>query len=107
LGEEFFEVRDSGNAVTLINDPPRILMTHDLEWQPAPPLADVVDLFVRGVCQVRNNYFYGEKFVGGGDSIARDHELVRQALWVLDLAADRLPPVGGSIGRVSESVDEP
>jgi hypothetical protein len=80
----------------LIGEPPRILMTDGLEFQPArpEPLEGVVDLFVRGVCQVRHNYFHGEKFVGRGESAARDHALVRQALWVLNLAAARHPTFG-------------
>ena len=59
-----------------------------------PPIANAVELFVRGVCQVRHNYFHGEKFRGGAEPIARDHALISEARWVLGFAAARHPEVG-------------
>jgi hypothetical protein len=88
LGEKFFEdVVASGVADTLINDPPRKLMA-DLTWQPEQPpkLTNVVELFVKGVCQVRHSYIHGEKFMSGGDQRQRDATLVHEALGVLRLA---------------------
>lgn len=88
MGAEFFdEVVAAGIADTLINDPPRKLMA-DLSWQPewVPPLTDVVELFVQGVCRVRNSYFHHEKFVSPGGQWERDATLVHEALAVLRAA---------------------
>jgi|SRR5690348_10201852 len=74
LGDPFFEeVKSSGMADTLINDPPRKLMA-DLTWKPenVPPLSGIVELFVQGVCRVRNSYVHHEKFVSQGDQLERD-----------------------------------
>ena len=97
LGQTFFdEVSTSGIGSTLINDPPRKLMADGLTWQPAElePLSDVVALFVRGVCRVRNSYMHGEKFTGGpdGSQWERDAMLLSDALAVLELAGERSPP---------------
>lgn len=94
LTEEFFQHVDKNNiAPTLINHPPRKLMA-DLTWLPEKPLplASVDDLFVRGVCRVRNSYIHGEKFVGGpdGDKWERDVTLVVEALAVLKEAVGRV-----------------
>lgn len=91
LGEDFFtEVRDSGAAATLIAEPPRVLMRDSMRFEPdAPaPITDVVELFTRGVCQVRHNYIHGEKFVDEARA-ERDAALVREALAVLECAAAR------------------
>lgn len=85
LGEGFFqEVAASGFADTLINDPPRKLMA-DLSWKPeqVPPLRSVTELFVQGVCRVRNSYIHHEKFVSDGAQRERDATLVHEALLVL------------------------
>jgi hypothetical protein len=85
LGQPFFEeVASSGIAETLNNDPPRKLMA-DLSWKPeqVPPLAGVVELFVHGVCRVRNSYIHHEKFMSDGEQWERDAKLVHEALSVL------------------------
>jgi len=94
LGASFFEeVRQSGKAATLIKEPPRSLMAEDLTWQPEvpAPIENVVDLFQRGVCQVRNNFIHGEKYTGSPDDQARDEVLISESLWVLRLASERAP----------------
>jgi hypothetical protein len=93
LGEPFFaEVRQAGIAEILIQEPPRTLMADGLRWEPErpEPLTNVLDLFVKGVCKVRNSYVHGEKFVGGDRDFQRDAQLVREALSVLELARSRL-----------------
>src|SRR2546430_1593065 len=58
LGASFFaEVRNSGNAATLIARPPRRLMS-TMTWEPEElvPLQTVRQLFENGICQVRHNY---------------------------------------------------
>jgi hypothetical protein len=85
LGEDFFgQVASSGIADTLINDPPRKLMA-DLSWKPeqVPTLTNVTELFVQGVCRVRNSYIHHEKFVSDGEQWERDAKLVHEALCVL------------------------
>lgn len=94
LGEEFFHfVRDSKLADTLVGEPPRRLMNQGLEWQPAfsPPIENVLDLFTRGICQVRHNLAHGEKFDVTGSGWDRDIALVTQALWTLERALERSP----------------
>jgi hypothetical protein len=91
LGEEFFsEVRDSGRAVELVREPPRAYY-RDIGLHPEmpDPIGGIVDLFVRGVCQVRNNIEHGEKFVES--ATPRDHALTREALWVLKKAIAEHP----------------
>lgn len=93
LGVAFFEeVRQSQKAPTLIQEPPRRLMA-DLTWKPDVPasIENVVDLFQRGVCQVRNNLFHGEKYIGSPDAHSRDEALVSESLWVLRLASEKTP----------------
>lgn len=93
LGPEFFEeVRHSNKAPTLIQEPPRRLMA-DLTWRPdvPAPIENVVDLFKRGVCQVRNNLFHGEKYIGSPDAQSRDEALVSESLWILRLASEKAP----------------
>jgi hypothetical protein len=48
------------------------------------PITDVGALFIRGVCQVRNNIVHGEKFVESARP--RDYALVEEAHWVLEQA---------------------
>lgn len=101
LSEDFFEhVNKSDIARTLIDHPPRKLMA-DLTWLPEKPFAltSVDDLFVRGVCRVRNSYIHGEKFVGGpdGENWERDGTLVFEALAVLKEAAGRIPGVAPAL----------
>ena len=99
LGQEFFEeVVLSGIADTLINDPPRKLMSEGLTWKPDEPprLENVAGLFVQGVCRVRNSFVHGEKFRSQGKQRERDATLVHEALAVLRLAEAKeivhLPP---------------
>ncbi len=86
LGNTFFEeVVASGVAKTLIGHPPRRLLA-DLQWAPSdpPPLTNVTQLIVNGVCRVRNSYLHGEKFVGGpAGQWERDTTLVLEAHAVL------------------------
>lgn len=94
LGPDFFkEVVSSGVAPTLINDPPRKLMREGLTWSRSDsgPLKDVEDLFVHGVCRVRNSLQHGEKFVGGHGQWERDSRLVSEALQVLRIALAQRP----------------
>lgn len=94
LGEEVFHfVRDSHMADTLVGEPPRRLMNQGLEWHPtfSPPIESVLDLFVRGICQVRHNLAHGEKFNVTGSGWDRDIALVTQALWTLERVIEKSP----------------
>ena len=89
LGAAFFEeVRSSGVANILINDPPRKQMSEGLKWTRSEPakLNSVEELFLQGVCRVRNSYAHGEKFKGNPAQSERDAKLVSDALTVLNLA---------------------
>lgn len=93
LGQHFFdEVRQSGQADALINEPPRTRMADGLVFSPEMPLPlrNVRELFALGVCRVRNNLVHGEKFVVSEGGWERDEALVRAAQWILELAAERL-----------------
>jgi hypothetical protein len=93
LKPEFFDsIRDSGKAAELIAEPPRKFMA-DQTWQKenSPPIENVVDLLVRGVCQVRNNLSHGDKFLGPEADWKRDRTLIAQAAWVLDQAIEKMP----------------
>lgn len=95
LGESFFaEMRDAGEATTLITEPPRAPMRDSMAFEPTvqEPITNVVELFTRGVCQVRHNYEHGEKRFTD-ESFARDATLVREALRVLECAVGRLERV--------------
>lgn len=92
LGEAFFhQIQASGIAKTLINHPPRQLLA-TLDWSPPnpPPLANVTELIVNGVCRVRNSYIHGEKFTGGPDNqwerdvllMAEAHAVLKQAIGI-------------------------
>lgn len=92
LGADFFEfVRSSLKAQTLISEPPRRRMNEGLKWMPEhpAPIENVEDLFVRGVCAVRNNLAHGEKFRITGLGWGRDAALVNEALWTLAEAIER------------------
>jgi hypothetical protein len=89
LDEAFFnDVHHAQEAATLISEPPRIYY-RDRGMQPKvqEPIRDVVDLFLRGVCQVRNNIVHGEKYVDL--ATPRDDALVKGAHWVLEQAIAR------------------
>lgn len=95
LGEDFFnQMRASNSATTLIDEPPRILM-RDLTWAPQQPakIESIVDLFERGVCQVRHNHLHGEKMVGSEEDRKRDEILMAQATNVLAKALEKAPKV--------------
>jgi hypothetical protein len=92
LGPEFLEhVRTSHQAEILITEPPRRRSTLGLEWAPVEPqpIRTVEELFVRSICQVRNNLAHGEKFDITGKGLDRDLALVSQSLWVLKQALER------------------
>lgn len=82
LGPKFFEhIVAKGIAKTLIGKPPRRLLA-DLRWAPEnpAPLANVNQLFLNGVCRVRNSYIHGEKFTGGPEGQwDRDAVLIKEA----------------------------
>ena len=63
------------------------------------PITGVVPLFIRGVCQVRNNIVHGEKFVESARP--RDHALVLEANWVLEQAIVRHPDASTLFASVS------
>ncbi len=96
LGEAFFhQIQASGIAKTLIDHPPRQLLA-TLDWSPPnpPPLANVTELIVNGVCRVRNSYIHGEKFTGGPDNqwerdallVAEAHAVLRDAVGIRPLS---------------------
>jgi hypothetical protein len=98
LGTTFFQlVVKNGTAITLIGNPPRkhILdpVSGNATWNPktTAPLKNVQELIVMGVCRVRNNFFHGEKFIGGdpGDWL-RGETLLSEALSVLKFALEYL-----------------
>ena len=68
-------------------------MKEGLRWEPEKPAAieNVRDLFLRGVCQVRNNLEHGAKFMGADGERQRSTSLVSETGWVLAEAAKRLP----------------
>src|SRR5689334_12221695 len=62
LGGRFFVyIRDSGRATTLVAEPPRVYYRgQGLLPVIQKPITNIVQLFTRGVCQVRNNIVHGE-----------------------------------------------
>jgi len=85
LKEEFFvAIRDSKKASTLIETPPKKFM-RDTGWQNDQPakIESVRDLFVRGVCMVRNNLGHGDKYIGTDEDRKRDAILITEATYVL------------------------
>jgi hypothetical protein len=100
LGEPFFsEVVKSGMAVTLIGEPPRALHRNG-EWLPKnqSPISNVVELILRGVCQVRHNIEHGEKYVEPEG--ARSDALVNEAHWVLERAIETLPALRAAFAKI-------
>jgi hypothetical protein len=92
LGAAFFDqIQASGVAATLITYPPRQLLA-TLDWSPAnpPPLANVTELIINGMCRVRNSYIHGEKFTGGPDNqwerdvllVAEAHAVLKEAIGI-------------------------
>jgi hypothetical protein len=95
LGPDFFKiVTDSKKAETLLAEPPRV-MHRSGEWRPTRqlPIADVTELVLRGLCQVRNNIVHGEKFIG--ENSERSHALVVEAYWILEQIVESNPKVRG------------
>jgi hypothetical protein len=94
LGEKFFlEVCRAQKAQTLIGEPPRVYIRgRGMQPEVQRPITDVVELFSRGVCQVRNNIVHGEKYVDL--ATPRDDALVREAHWLLLQAIARHPHAG-------------
>ena len=87
-------MRDSDRAVTLVAEPPRIYYRgRGMLPEVQEPITDAVQLFVRGVCQVRNNIVHGEKYVEL--ATPRDDALVKEANWVLEQAVARHPTAEG------------
>ncbi len=94
LPSDFFSrVLESGRARNLINEPPRTRASTGRVFIPQfpRPLGDVVELFVKGVCRVRNNLVHGEKFGSTGPEWDRDEVLTREAHWVLEQAIGATP----------------
>jgi len=95
LGDSFYEeVRISALAETLLAEPPRVYH-REKGFLPLvqEPIVDVVQLFTRGVCQVRHNIVHGQKFVE--QATPRDHALVQEAEVVLAKALRRHPVLKG------------
>jgi hypothetical protein len=93
LDAAFFDkVRDSGKAATLIDEPPRAFFREE-GWKDTGqrPLTTIVELFDRGVCQVRNNIEHGLKYID--PEANRSEILIREATWVLAEAVNAVPPV--------------
>jgi hypothetical protein len=101
LGDLFFEyVLAARQANTLISEPPRIFYRErGMQPEVQHPITGVVPLFIRGVCQVRNNIVHGEKFVESARP--RDHALVLEANWVLEQAIKRHPDAATLFSAVS------
>jgi hypothetical protein len=101
LGRKFFvNIMVKEIARTLIGRPPRRLLA-TIEWSPPnpAPLTNVTQLFLEGVCRVRNSYIHGEKFTGGPEGQwERDLTLVSEAHAVLKEAMEYCM-ASGSIGR--------
>jgi hypothetical protein len=90
LGQDFLtKVKTSGHASTLLQEPPREFYV-GLGWQPEKQteIADVEELFTRGVCQVRNNIEHVGKFLTEQDEKEkkRSLDLAKDALWILQEA---------------------
>ncbi len=84
LGNEFFEaIRESGQAATLINAPPKRQTYIDgyLDWEEVGNVQSVQNL-IGAVRRVRNNLFHGGK--GGDPDHERNEDLVEQSLYVID-----------------------
>lgn len=64
-----------------------------LDWKPVKPnaIANVEDLLLKGVCQVRHNLVHGGKFLGSAEEWERSVKLIGEATWVLAEIAKRRP----------------
>ena len=94
LGAAFYDrIVASGAAKVILNEPPRARMAASFAFEPAlqTPIVDGRELFLRGVCQVRNNFAHGEKFVVSGLGWDRDLQLIRDAHWILKEAISAHP----------------
>jgi hypothetical protein len=104
LGEPFLKAVDaSGKARELLAEPPRkqVVKSGHLDWEPAKPIKEVVQLFV-SIRRVRNNLFHGGKFPSLGtlcvavpdrDDRDRGEQLINQAQKVLEMALEKCPKV--------------
>jgi len=99
LGGEFFAyIVSSQKAETLVVEPPRVYYRgRGLQPNVQTPIINVVQLFERGVRQVRNNIVHGEKYVDLATE--RDDALVTQAHWVLQQAIARHPRAHAILAR--------
>jgi hypothetical protein len=105
LTEEFLtHVQKTGSAITLLTEPPRTL-SRDGNWEPKIQTAikDVGELFVRGVCQVRNNIEHAGKFLVPEEK--RSYDLASQALWVLREAIAAHPDSEKLFSNLQHKVD--
>jgi hypothetical protein len=98
LPADFFEnVRASGAADVIINEPPKnlyVLADGSLGFEPvAGPLTNTMDL-LNAVWRVRNNLFHGNKM--HPTNRARDTELMRSALVVIDAVLHAEHAIGGA-----------
>lgn len=93
LGQPFLDfVKKSREATTLTTEPPKQLlkMGHIPGWvEVCKDYQTVEDLFLSGICQVRNNVAHGHKYVGTEADKRRDDKLTGQATWVLHRAIER------------------
>lgn len=98
LGKAFFEeVKVTGRANLLIDKPPmkQIVNGDDLDWEVVGKATNVQELF-GSIRRVRNNLFHGGKYRNGHVSDAtRDEQLLRESLFVLELALEKAPDVRG------------
>jgi hypothetical protein len=97
LGANFFDgVAASGQAVTLINDPPKILIVQNgalVFGQKPKPVKTSVELF-KSARQVRNNLFHGNKMFATDRQ--RDTKLMSEVLWLIEFMMDQLPYLRGT-----------
>ena len=94
LGEGFFSaVAGSGNAGTLINDPPKRLVLDEgnVKFGRRPPPVRSTSGLLASARQVRNNLFHGNKMFAFDRQ--RDQLLMSEALWVLDRVMESIPPI--------------
>jgi hypothetical protein len=84
------DVRASGQASTLISQPPKRRVTRNdrLEWQEAQQVTDAASLF-NAIRRARNNLYHGEKFIGAPSPDNRDKRLLGESLWVLEFALSK------------------
>jgi hypothetical protein len=68
---------------------------------PAAAKQDVVGLFLRGVCRVRNNIVHGEKYIVR--AAPRDDALVEQAHWVPEYAIARHQKAKDFLTKIPEA----